>query len=359
MKEQIKYGIGCLMMAWMITGCQQDETVEPSFDSIEDYIFFNTEVTSRGELVTEMNGLDFGVMGYEYSGDWNTVKVQAIPNLFYAQSITWNPTSEVHEYTPLKIWRPGNKYTFFGYYPTTGVELSEEDIEGVPYLTYTLPETPVDMKDVMTAVVYDTDNSASNSVGLTFQHRLVATNVQARNFNIPHDGKEVYIKLTDVRITYTNLKYNKVTLPLDASLPITREKVGTVKQDYTILTNADLLIPPTDTSTGETTAVEVSAGQEPPTTLILIPQEGTDEANDYLKGTVTFTFDYADAGGNTITIDDVAEQPGTRTLNFDLGKSIVAGRKYALLMNFSRTSVTIAIVESGEWTDQDVEIEFE
>ena len=200
-------------MAFVVTSCQQDETVEPPLDPTEDYIFFNTEVASRGELVTEMTGRNFGVMGYEYTGDWNTVKVQAKPNLFNAQTIGWNETSGVHQYTPpLKVWKPGYKYTFFGYYPTTGIELSGSEVEGVPYLTYTLPDTPADMKDVMTTVVYDTDNSASNSVGLTFQHRLVAMNVQVRNFNTPYNGNPVYIKLTDVRITYTNLKYDKVNL---------------------------------------------------------------------------------------------------------------------------------------------------
>ena len=346
-------------MAFVVTSCQQDETVEPPLDPTEDYIFFNTEVASRGELVTEMTGRNFGVMGYEYTGDWNTVKVQAKPNLFNAQTIEWNEESGVHQYTPpLKTWKPGYKYTFFGYYPE-GLTVSGSEVEGVPYLTYTLPDTPADMKDVMTTVVYDTDNSASNSVGLTFQHRLVAMNVQARNFNTPYNGNPVYIKLTDVSITYTNLKYDKVTLPMDASLPVARTEATNQTKAYTILQNGNLLISPTDTNTGETTSVEVSAGQEPPTTLILIPQEGTDEANDYLKGTVTFTFYYVDANGNKITIADVAEQPGIRTLPFDLGKSIVAGRKYALLMNFSRTSVTIAIVESGEWTDKDIDIEFE
>ena len=65
-----------------------------------------------------------------------------------------------------------------------------------------------------------------------------------------------------------------------------------------------------------------------------------------------------DNTGTTIKINDAAKE-GQRNLNFDIGKNIVAGRKYALLMNFSRTSVTIAIVESGEWTDQDIDIEFE
>lgn len=348
--------IGIGLLAMLATSCQNSEEL---LIPTEGYISFNSEVASRGELVTEMTGKDFGVMGYEYNGDWNTVKVQATPDLFYAQTIGWDNVNELHTYAPLKPWIPGKRYTFFGYYPTTGVELSGEDVEGVPYLTYTLPDTPADMKDVMTTVVYDTDNSASNSVGLTFQHRLVAMNVQARNFNTPYNGNPVYIKLTDVSITYTNLKYDKVTLPMDASLPVARTEATEKTKEYTILDTGNLLIPPTDTSTGETTSVEVSAGQEPPTTLILIPQEGTDESDDYLKGTVTFTFDYVDANGNKITIADVAEQPGIRTLPFDLGKSIVAGRKYALLMNFSRTSVTIAIVESGEWTDKDIDIEFE
>lgn len=354
MKEYIKYVVGYLLVACLGTSCQHEEKIDFPVIGTGDYIFFNSEVVSRGELVTEMTGQDFGVMGYEYIGDWNTVKVQATPNLFHAQTISWNGTA--HSYTPLKPWVPGNKYTFFGYYPTTGVTLSENDVEGVPYLTYTLPDNPTEMKDVMTSVLYDTDNSASNSVGLTFQHRLVAMNVQARNFNTLHDGTPVYIRLTDVKITYTNLKYDEITLPMDASLPIVRKESVNPSKEYTILESGNILIPPTDTGTGDTEAVDVSDVQN--TILTLIPQEGTDENDDYLKGNVTFTFDYVDANGSVLIIDN-AVQAGTRALAFDLGKNIVAGRKYALLMNFSRTSVTIAIVESGEWTDQDIDIEFE
>lgn len=339
----------------MMTACEQDETVESPLFPTEGYIYFNTEVASRGELITEMTGKNFGVMGYEYSGDWNTVKVQAKPELFHAQTIAWNDTSGVHEYKPLKAWTPGNKYTFFGYYPTTGVTPSGSTVEGVPYLTYTLPDSPADMKDVMTATLYDTDNSASNAVGLTFQHRLVAMNVQARNFNTPYNNTPVYVQLSNVSITYTNLKYNQVTLPMDASLPITRTEASNKTKTYPIL-NGTLTIPPPNTQTGEAEAVELSSIHN--TTLILIPQESTDEENDYLKGKVSFAFSYVDANGNTLNIADAAS-PGTREMDFDLAKSIVAGRKYALLMNFSRTSVTIAIVESGEWTDQDIDIEFE
>ena len=56
----------------MMTACEQDETVESPLVPTEGYIYFNTEVSSRGELITEMTGMNFGVMGYEYSGDWNT-----------------------------------------------------------------------------------------------------------------------------------------------------------------------------------------------------------------------------------------------------------------------------------------------
>ena len=356
MKRKHIYNIGIGILTILIASCQHSE--EP-YVPTEGYIYFNTEVASRGELVTEMIGKDFGVMGYEYNGDWNTVKVQAKPNLFHAQTISWNETDKIHTYSPLKPWEAGKKYTFYGYYPTVGVTISGNSIEGVPYLTYTLPNSPADMKDIMTATLYDTDNSASNSVGLTFQHRLVAMNVQARNFNTPHNGKDVYVKLSNVSITYTNLKYNQVTLPMDATLPMNRVEASNKSKTYSILGNQSVLIPPTDTSTGETTAIDISnLENQTPTTLILIPQEGTDEANDYLKGTISFTFDYVDNTGKTIIINDAAKV-GQRNLNFDIGKNIVAGRKYALLMNFSRTSVTIAIVESGEWTDQDIDIEFE
>ena len=341
-------------------GCQKTATDEEIALIPKGYIHFNAAVGgTRAELVEQMEGHNFGVSSFNYTGNWQTVQVQAKPNVFYNQQIMWNENTGLHTYSPLKEWESGKKYTFFGHYPygNSNLTLSSNSLEGTPYLNFTLPGSATQMVDVMTASLYDTDYALSNSVGLSFKHRLVAMGAQARNFNSQHEGKDVYIKLSDVSIKFTNLQYNKATISFDDTLPLERSATSGWRKEATyqlVDKNKSLIIAPTNANTGETTAVDVTGEQG--TTLILIPQEAEGETG--LQGEVTFTFDYVTSQGNKLPINNAAST-GKRTMAFDTGKSMVAGRKYALQMNFSRTSVTIAIVDSGEWVDQFVDIEFE
>ena len=78
--------------------------------------------------------------------------------------------------------------------------------------------------------------------------------------------------------------------------------------------------------------------------MIFIPQEGT-STDDFLQGNITYS--YSDKNSD--------EEPQT----FNVGRDMKAGRKYYLQMTFSAGAITIAIIESGEWTDKDVDIKFE
>lgn len=326
------------MIGWMmfcITGCSEKEVLLPH----DGYIYFNTEVSSRGELITNMQEKSFGVTAYQYTGEWNTVKVQAVPNVFedHGQEVYWttdNNGNSFHTYDNLKPWDATSKYTFFGYYPYDRVSISERETEGVPYIDYTLPDNVSDMADVMTASLFDTDNSNSNAVGLTFKHRLVAMDIQARNFL--DEGTDVTIN--SLSITFDNLQYNQVRLPLDASLEITSTIVNgwNGRPTYSIL-SSPVTIESTNTTSGTNAATSLSANSS----LIFIPQ------TENLRGTINLK--YQIDGG-----DEISFAP-----SFDTGKSMLAGRKFYLLINFSKTSVSIAIVDSGEWSDNNIEIEFE
>ena len=336
MKNSLYIGmITCILV--LVTGCSEKEVLIP----VNDYIYFNTEVSSRGELMTSMEGKTFGVTAYKYSNtiDWETVEAKATSNVFddHGLNVFWTEDENgngYHTYNNPISWDAASKYTFFGYYPYDRVSISERGIEGVPYIDYSLPRNVENMADVMTASLFNTNNSASNAVGLTFKHRLVAMDIQARNFL----DEGIDVTINSLSVSFDNLQYNKVRLPLDASLAITPavENGWDGKPTYSIL-SSPVTIEPTNMASGTSAATSLSSNSS----LIFIPQATN------LKGKINIT--YQINGGNETTIHP----------EFDTGKSMLAGRKFYLLINFSKTSVSIAIVDSGEWSDENIEIEFE
>lgn len=360
---------------WMM-GCSQEEGLPSMEDANEGYIYFNSEIDSRANLVTDMEGKPFSVTAFNYTGDWNTVKVKAAPNVFHDQLIKWEENKHTYDTdattdgNQLKKWEGGKKYTFFAHYPhvseNSSVSISESDTEGVPYITYTLE--PSNMVDVMTASLFDTDNTATNAVGLTFKHRLVAMDIQARNLIDPViiDGMEtpVYIKLTALTMEFTNQKYNlaKIWLDEEMGMEISAAAGWNTTQSYTMIPAGEVILKPMGDASDEDASVNVSSDKG--TTLIFLPQEGTN-ADDCLQGEVSFTYKYVKQDGTEFNDNELKDEQGnniepqTGPISFTTGKEMVAGRKYAFQMNFSRTMVTIGIVEQGEWTDKDIEIDFE
>lgn len=371
---------GWIMVAlvlWMV-GCTQDEVLEQSDVPAEGYIYFNTETDSRAELVTDMENKQFAVTAFNYTSDWNTAKAKATPNVFHNQLIKWEDNKHTYDTNnatsgnQLKAWEGGKRYTFFAHYPHqsqhTNIAISSAATENTPYITYTLD--PNNMVDVMTASLFDTDNTTSNAVGLTFKHRLVAMDIQARNLIDPViiNGKEtpVHIKLTSLAMKFTNQKYNQATIWLDESMGIETLKAvnnWSTTQNYSIIPNGkNITLEPMGDASDEDASINVTDYFG--STLIFLPQEGTN-ASDCLQGQVSFTYEYVKADGSSFKNNELKDEQGhkiepqTAPINFTTGKEMVAGRKYAFQMNFSRTMVTIGIVEQGEWTDKNIDIEFE
>lgn len=376
MKKMKQIGWMMAVLAMTVVSCTQEEGVEQPVVPTDGYIYFNSEINSRGTLVTDMEGKPFSVTAFNYTGDWNTVKVKAAPNVFHDQLVEWEENKHTYDTdattdgNQLKKWEGGKKYTFFAHYPhvneNSSVSISESDTEGVPYITYTLE--PSNMVDVMTASLFDTDNTATNAVGLTFKHRLVAMDIQARNLIDPViiDGMEtpVYIKLTALTMEFTNQKYNlaKIWLDEEMGMEISAAAGWNTTQSYTMIPAGEVILKPMGDASDEDASVNVSSDKG--TTLIFLPQEGTN-ASDCLQGEVSFTYKYVKQDGTEFNDNELKDEQGnniepqTGPISFTTGKEMVAGRKYAFQMNFSRTMVTIGIVEQGEWTDKDIEIEFE
>ena len=354
------------------TACTRQDFVEEGIEiPIDGYIYFNTDVASRGTLVTSLEESEFGVYAYNYVKDgktyWNSVKAMAKPNVFYQQKIEWNEEAGYHDYKNKKAWAADSLYTFFGYYPYNNSD-SIVDHEGDPYLTYNLPDSVTEMVDVMTASLYDTDNSQSNQVGLNFKHRLVAMDVQARNFNEPYNGEDVYVKVTSLTMKFNNMKHKGARLMMDASLKkdsLFLSDTTKWKPQYTLVGGSNSVsVPPSGASTGDGEATRLTGiDTNQNTTLMFLPQDGESIDEDekiYLNGWIMFTYQFVKKDGTSLTIKVGNENISTvtQTLPFTTGKNMVAGRKYNFQMTFSRTIITIAVIESGEWTDKDVDIEF-
>ena len=373
MKKMKQIGWMMAVLAMTVVSCTQEEGVEQPVVPTDGYIYFNSEINSRGTLVTDMEGKPFSVTAFNYTGDWNTVKVKAAPNVFHDQLIKWEENKHTYDTdatqsgNQLKEWEGGKKYTFFAHYPHhseyPNAVISGSDTEGVPFITYTLQ--PNQMVDVMTASLIDTDNSAANHVGLTFKHRLVAMDIQARNLIDPINNTPVYIKLTGLTMTFTNQKYNQAKIWLDEvqGMETSTAAGWSTTQRYDMIPSGQsVLLNPMGNASDEDASVNVSS--EMGSTLIFLPQEGTN-ASDCLQGEVSFTYKYVKQDGTEFKNSELKDElgnkiePQTGPISFTTGKEMVAGRKYAFQMNFSRTMVTIGIVEQGEWTDKDIDIEFE
>lgn len=372
-----------LMFVAALTGCEQkilfdDEKNEHIYQLPENgYIFFNSAISNntRGSLITTPYlQQDFGVIGYQWdytdvNANWEAQE-QIKPNLFAntPQQVTY--ANNIHSYTPIKEWETGKRYAFFAYYPNS-IEVSGADVEHTPYLTYTLPTNPEYMIDIMTASAIDMDYSSSQGgiVNLAFKHRLSAIDVQMLNLNDPYltDGNRlpVYIKVTDMNIEFNNLRYNKAKLYIDNTTPGHSDEFTTdgteERKEYTLFDELTEHIPPVETGANVT---YVTSGNP----LIVIPQK------EFLNGTLSFNYQYliknADGTFSNKTFELKTNDEGgykgegengyiERIITFNISRDLLPGRRYTLLLTFTRNATTIDILKDGDWDDHRSEITFE
>lgn len=367
----------CILTLFLValTGCDRG-VLSP--ERPLSYIFFDSQVDTRGELVSDMEGKDFGVTAFKYKGYWDIVSAGQIrPNVFHKQLVQWKGTS--HQYdasgsalnpsgTSLMPWEgDGTLYSFFAYYPYDRVTASGIDVDGEPYIDYTLNHS--DMVDVMTSYkVKDVDNSISNSVGFTMKHRLSAVDVHIGNYINDVNGKAVTVSISDLTITFDNLLYSGVSLWMD---PEYSHEESTLDPGVKSLTAASSPSASFTLLSGSQTA-SVSKDQrvnitgDKGKTLIIIPQKKTN--GEYLKGKASFKFSFTDDDGNPIAVPllnpdgegmiDVSS--GTRNnISFDMQKDIAEGQKYYLQLIFMNGLVTMNATSGTYWDDKNINIEFE
>ena len=381
-----------LCVALLASGCDNG-TISPEGDDdnvivVPDggpYIYLDAEVgnKTKGTLIEDKELQDrFGAYGftYDFTNRWTTYRATATPNVFKdqngsfiaSQEVTYN--SGIYSYEPIQEWS-GGKYTFFAYYPydNDSVTASDMDVEGTPYVKYA-PEdflTSTDNHtDVMTAMFQDTSLSSSQYVDFDFQHRLSAIEVVAQNFyEYNHEDaggnvttEKIEIEITDLNITFENLKYKEAKLYLDSSIPSENTSLDIIDEEptYDIVSSGSKGI--TYSSTSEFQRIDSDQ------TLLVIPQTEED-----LKVTTTVSFKKKRPDGTylseipdgAILDKDYKIQDGIVTYisskNTEFGQALKAGSRYYIQITFTSAAVSINILTSAEWEDlaEDVYHEFE
>ena len=372
-----------LCVALLASGCDYG-TISPEGDDdnvivVPDggsYIYLDAEVgnKTKGTLIEgkELQA-DFGAYGftYDFTNRWTTYRATAKPNVFRevdneenfvaVQKVTYDDDG-IYSYEPVQEWS-GGKYTFFAYYPyyddndpnNKSVTASGKNVEGTPYVIY----APVDFltstanhTDVMTAMFQDTSLSSSQYVDFDFQHRLSAIEVVALNFyEYNHEDaggsvttEKIEIEITDLNITFENLKYKEAKLYLDSSIP--SENTSLDDDDvpsYYIVSSGSKSI--AYSSTSEFQRID------PDKTLLVIPQTEED-----LNVTTTVSFKKKRPDGTYLSDETYISSKTT-----EFGQARKAGSRYFIQITFTSAAVSINILTSAEWEDlaEDVYHEFE
>ena len=353
-----------LLVAVLLSGCSKD-VINPDNEQVvvptKPYIYLDAGVSTRASLVegTVLNQ-DFGVYGftYDFNNTWSTYRVTATPNVFdnVPQKVTHQNGS--YKYTPVKEWQ-GGKYTFFAYYPDD-LDVSNEDVEGTPYVTYA-PDFKyiANHRDVMTAMFEDTSLSSSPYVYFDFYHRLSAVDVVAMNFyehsyDDPNSEntvitEQVTIDIVDLKLQFENIQHKTAKIYLDRRIEsdCIPEDAGT-NPEYQIISekNGISINYNEDATLSPITAQNNSS-------MIFIPQENTD-----LEVTTTVQYKKRRPNGEFLTNTE-GKDVFTQIIETPFNQPLKEGSRYYLQMTFTSSAVSISIITSDEWDDISVDYEFE
>ena len=382
------------------------------------YIYFDTEVLSRGALVTDNYLMaNFGVLGYEYAGTWDAAVVMAKPTVFKRTPEEIRYNAGLYEYDDVQTWS-GKNYAFFGFYPFykddySVVAPSDANTEGEPYVTFKLPSRDDVTKhvDLMTANLIGTNGASSKNVVLNMRHRLAAIDVGARNYYeyaYEQDGNiyidPVTIEVKSLKIDVGNLVYDSGVLYLNYS------KGWKSKVEAPNKTANYIIVPENSTkdvapNTKKDTSLRLISTQSGnnATSMLVIPQEG---ASNLLHITPTLTYKKRLPNGSylhttkvtttrlkngvkelvdEVVFDKVYEEgvdalgettvqkgnddegyPLTETttesvlftydkkISFD--RDLLEGRRYYIQFTFTANAVSVNIVAADEWNELEDDI---
>lgn len=362
--------IAILLLMASFSGCADkmpgsDEMSENIVVPNRNYIYLDAGVKTRGTLLEGIVLNDkFGAYGYTYAfnNKWSTYRISAVPNVFdnVPQEVTY--ANSLFSYAPVKEWE-GGKYTFFAYYPygNANVVPSALTVEGTPYVTYTPDISDVSKHaDIMTAKFEDTSLSSSPYVYFDFYHRLSAVDVGVLNFYeynytiTDDDGNEsvksesITIELTELTLSFENLKYGTAKIYLDKTIPTEATEADVNAASYTIVSSSKEIDPNID---GEMKLITTDGKS-----MLFIPQ---DDSN--LKVTADIRFKKRRPDGTYLTqiVDNNETVVFTETKATPFSQALKEGSRYYVQLTFTSAAVSINIITSAEWSDKEVDYEFE
>lgn len=355
-------------------------------DPSKHYIHFDADIQTRGAMVTgNILQDDFMVLGYQYPGLWEAENVLASPNVFdeTPEKVYYRAEYGTFDYIDgtdekLKAWT-GNRYSFFGYYPSEhdNIKLFGGNgiLQGTPYITYTLPDgnDPTELIDVLTAAYIDTGVASSASVPMPFRHRLSAIDVGARNYyEYDHDDdpttpdKLVTIEITKLVVNLTNIVNTSAKIYLDYTIPTVYPENQTKASKVYAMVNAatpwavsSFDVKPNTKEDRNIRLVTTQTGENA-SSILLIPQ------TELLHGAIELIYKkkyqddneewvYLHEGNNT---EDFEFSPTDLAINFS--KELIEGRRYYIELTFTSDAVSVNIIAAEEWDDKgDIYHEFE
>ena len=262
--------------ALFATSCEQKQTVDNGeLPIFHGYMQFNTNVSTRSHIATDMKNKNFGVLGYKYSSTstWDASKTWITPDVFKQDGVGESHIRKVEcnanglcTYNDIVQWED-YKYSFFAYHPYggNGIDISDGNVTDTPMLTYQYGwlyptseddwyfdgkiyayDSDAPIFDLMTAEAVDVTGNGDGRVGLDFKHRMFALEVLANNYNenvyeyelddegnpkLDSSGKKI-VKvdangdkviapggdagqtITNLTLTLKGLKYGSMTIPL-------------------------------------------------------------------------------------------------------------------------------------------------
>lgn len=340
MNNILKYLIGLIVL--FLSSCEKTSVQSPDDENViipaGNYIMFSSKVDTKAELVTDMVGRDFYVLGYEYSNDteWSIARATAKPDLFYKKSIEYN--NGIWQYVNPVQWDFHSKYAFFAYYPDegNGITISPQSYVNMPTVTYELPLTgtvdPSTLKDLMTASAIN-QTAKTSVVTFNFEHRLFCIDVQVIN------NDESEHKIQDLSLTLNDVAYNKIIAPMRKGDQVTLEEKSPWEEDvkFSILSNDEIVTIPADKSKVSLTQNETLKNKD---SILLIPQ---DSRGDSFRGTLSFK------------LNGVQE-----SASFDSPQNFIEGYKYVLTMSIIGGNVLVTMNNPVSWdVNPDINFDFE
>ena len=441
-------------MLLSLSSCEDIECVndhEPENEDIllsaGNYITFHADVNTRAGLQIANYITDsLGIYGYQYdfAHEWSGQRAIAVPNVFWNENqsgekvplkVIYNSSNGLYNYyadntpggppTDAEGERIGqvnwsnNRYAFWAYYPYVDdyddndyIQIKHMDSEGMPFIEYTVDRGSAsdgnidrygdtdNMYDIMTGGKSQvTAASSGNTVTFTMSHRLSAVDVSISNAYQHNDGnnvtEDVDIYITDLKLTFENLKYDKAKFYLeqDKNIPAlntvltparnTTPTPEMMKAYYNIIDKADIVVDELD-PIGPTTDKKTNITADANATMTFIPQETTDlkvtaKIEYYMIGIgsgqriprmrVNEDGEPVLIGGQKIYdgLDSETYVPDggvmgnefievTKTTDFE--QALVEGTRYYIVLSFTSEAVSINIITAEAWDDKVVEYEF-